>query len=280
MVRKLLLLLLFFATACSNVNVENKENVNLELQLEKQPEITVSILKIGKADTMLISYEDTHILLDTGEEDDGEEINQFLRNKNIKSLDYVILSHFDKDHIGGADQVLSSVEVKQLLVPSYVKESKQYEQLLEVVAKQRLEAQRITSKETISINDFTMQLIPATKTVYKQENDYSLVVSVTYKNTSFLFAGDAEEERLQELMATENVQHTFLKVPHHGRYNDASEAFFNTVQAEVAVITDSDKNPADEQTLTALKNAGTMVYHTRNGNITITSNGDTLSVQQ
>ena len=95
-----------------------------------------------------------------------------------------------------------------------------------------------------------------------------------------MFAGDSEEERLTELLESGDLEHTFLKVPHHGRYNDKSTEFFTRIKPQYAVITSSDKNPEEKEVVDALTQLGTRIYLTRNGDIFISSDGDSLHVSQ
>ncbi|MDO4555742.1 MAG: MBL fold metallo-hydrolase, partial [Lachnospiraceae bacterium] len=65
------------------------------------PILTVTILKVGKADAIMIQTEDKVMMIDTGEEDDKDKLAIFLKQENISKVDYLIITHFDKDHVGG-----------------------------------------------------------------------------------------------------------------------------------------------------------------------------------
>ena len=66
----------------------------------------------GKADSFLIYNADFSVLIDTGEKELGDTIIEYLNANDIKKLDYLIVTHFDKDHIGSADEILESVDVR------------------------------------------------------------------------------------------------------------------------------------------------------------------------
>ena len=72
-------------------------------------ELDIVIFKIGKADSILLRVGDQTALIDAGEEDDGEEIIAYMQENDIDTIDYMILTHFDKNHIGGADKILNEV---------------------------------------------------------------------------------------------------------------------------------------------------------------------------
>lgn len=90
----------------------------------------VTVLKIGKADAILIALPDAAVLVDAGEDEDAGEILENLEKQGIERLDAMIITHFDKDHVGGADGVLRGVAVEQVVDPQYEKDSTQYRQYL------------------------------------------------------------------------------------------------------------------------------------------------------
>lgn len=248
-------------------------------QLE-EASFEVKIFKIGKADCILVTVHDKHMLIDTGEDKDIAEVLSYLEDANITSLDTLIITHFDKDHVGGADQILKQLTVKQVLMPSYYSDSKQTTQFMEAIEETGVTAIRLNETLNFKFGEAQVSVLPPHKSTYDGDNDHSLVTSLIYGDTSFLFSGDAEATRLAELLDDGNLSHTFLKVPHHGRFNEQTTAFFTAVKPEVAVITASNKNPADQQTLDTLQAIGADTYITKDGTITITSDGHTLSVQQ
>ena len=260
-----LVLLLGLVTGCNQ-----SEEANFE----------VKIFKIGKADSILVSINNKHMLIDTGEDEDITEVLSYLEDVNITSLDTLLITHFDKDHVGGADQVLKQLTVKQVLMPDYHSDSKQTKEFLEALEETGVTAHRINESLHFKFDEVQVSVLPPHESSYEGDNDYSLVTSLIYGETSFLFTGDAEATRLAELLDDGNLSHTFLKVPHHGRFNEQTTAFFTAVKPEIAVITASNKNPADQQTLDALQAIGVDTYITKDGTITITSDGHTLSVQQ
>ena len=257
--------LLALLTGCSESEQENFE---------------VKIFKIGKADSILVTTHNQHMLIDTGEEEDVAEVLAYLEDANISSLDTLIITHFDKDHVGGADKILKQVTVKHVLMPNYTSTSKQTLEFIKAIEKTGVQATRVTETHHFEFGEAQISILPPHESTYDGDNDYSLVTSIIYGETSFLFAGDAEATRLTELLNDRNLVHTFLKVPHHGRFNEQTTAFFQAVKPEIAVITASNKNPADEETLRSLRDIGAAVYITKDGTITVMSDGHTLTIQQ
>ena len=89
--------------------------------------VTVTFYDMGKADAALVTTETgARILIDAGTNKGGKKLAERFAGEGIDRIDLMIITHFDKDHVGGADKVLESVSVAQVVMPQYAKESKQY----------------------------------------------------------------------------------------------------------------------------------------------------------
>ena len=176
-----------------------------------------------------------------------------------------------------------AVEVGEILQPDYVSESGQYLEYREALEQAGKEPVLVTETWTLSLGNAELVVYPPQQEEYKEEdNDFSLVISMTYKERRFLFAGDSERERLEELLnQTEfDLRHDLLKVPHHGRKEKNSEEFLKAVSPEIAVITCSSERPADDKVLNILKSLDTNTYLTSEGTITCLSDGKELKIWQ
>ena len=94
------------------------------------PTLTVTFLDVGKADCILLEAEGRAAMIDAGNQGDAEEILALLSAKGISSLDFLLLTHLDKDHIGGADALIESVPIGTIYAPDYDKGNKQYDQYI------------------------------------------------------------------------------------------------------------------------------------------------------
>ena len=91
-------------------------------QTQNTDTLTLDFYKIGKADAIFLRGTDDDgtpfsVLIDTGEADDAPEITEKLRAAGVDTLDYLILTHFDKDHIGGLPTLLSEISADHILMP-------------------------------------------------------------------------------------------------------------------------------------------------------------------
>ena len=240
-----------------------------------------TVMKAGQADAIIMKTQNHSIIIDLGEKDDGDEISGFLKENDIYDLDYIFITHYDKDHVGGFPEVMESITAKNIVVPDYEGTSDEYAEFIKTVGKKNLTVTRLTEDTSFILDDVLFEVSVPKKQFYKEgDNDYSLVISVTHGKNTFLFTGDAEKERLTEILLEFSREFDFLKVPHHGRYNAKTEEFINTIKPKYAVITDSEKNPAQDKTIAILKMQKSEIYSTKDGNVSVVSDGKEILIKQ
>lgn len=247
-------------------------------------ELRVDFYDMGKADSMLITTPSgQRILIDTGTNKGGKALVSRFKKEKIKHIDVMIITHYDKDHVGGADKVLEDIEIGMVYMPIYDKESKQYEQFAEALEEAGTKTTRmeIGSETSFETGDgVSLHITAAHEHFYgrDEENDFSLAVRMTYGETKFFFAGDAEDPRQRELLEEGGVDCDVLKVPYHGRLVNASEAFLKEASPQIAFIPDSDEEPASAVVVGILEEIGAQVYRAKDGGIAVASDGKTVKV--
>ncbi|MBR0164801.1 MAG: MBL fold metallo-hydrolase [Lachnospiraceae bacterium] len=253
--------------------------------------IKATILKVGKADAIIVESPYQTMVIDCGEEDDGPEVVQFLQNRAIETIDVLIITHFDKDHVGGADQVIEQFDVKRVLVPDYDSTSTEYLDFVVAMQAKGITPERLRETVTFTIGDAEVivdapldyGILEAVKTdeTLEVDNDLSLITTIIHGDNRMVFAGDAEKMRLREWLATENAQPCdFLKIPHHGVFNTEMEILSTQLAPTYTAICTSAKNPADAQTVEIFKRNGANVLETKDGDIVVMSNGRLIEVAQ
>ena len=278
-----LFLFCFLLTACGDAQQAGSFLSFFDQKDSGQTGLFGVSLAIGKADAHFLRLDGACILIDTGEEEDGPAIVSFLKEQGAQKLDWLILTHLDKDHIGGADAVLDAFATEHVVLPNYEKDSQQYEQLVEALGRQWLDPVRLEGDMGLTVGEAQVQLWASGMSQYtadEDDNAFSIVTKITYGNTRFLFAGDAEERRLQELLDMGDIQCDFLKVPHHGRAEKSSQDFLKAVSPKYAVITDSKDARADKEVRSCLEQLGTVTYETMHGDVYFQSDGQNLTVEQ
>lgn len=239
------------------------------------------VLKAGQADAIFMQTENHNIVLDCGEKDDGDELVELLQEKGVSNVDYIFITHFDKDHVGGFPEVVENITAKNIIVPNYEGNNDEYAEYLKTALDKNLEITTLTEDTSFVLDDVLFEVsIPKKKAYAEGDNDFSLVISVTHGENTFLFPGDAEKDRLTEVLSEFGKQYDFLKVPHHGKYNKNTKRFITTVKPTYSVICDSEKNPAEDETVSILKFIESEIYSTKNGNVSILSDGKEIKITQ
>lgn len=253
---------------------------------ERLSPLQVTVLRIGKADAIVVQDGRKTAVIDAGEEEDGEEVVAFLKKQNISRVDTLIITHFDKDHVGGADTLAEEMEIGQVLLPDYQGISTEYADFLYALEQKGITPQRLNEPAKFKLEEADILVEPPLSYeipdgIVEYDNNFSLVVTITHGENRMLFAGDIEKQRIREWLSEGNAADCkFLKVPHHGVYNTALRELVEAVSPKYAVICDSNKNPAEKKTLELFKQYNIQVFQTQNGKVTVISDGCSLEISQ
>lgn len=252
---------------------------------ESDDTFVITAFSVGKADALLLQEGDTVILVDTGEEDDGEKILSELKRREIDHLDFLLVTHFDKDHVGSAAFLMKNLEVDTVLMPDYEGDRPEYAAFLESLER-HLDVRRVNEKLQFTAGDLGWTVYPAEdpeiiqNTEDEYDNDMSLVASVTYGSKKFLLTGDIEETRIGQMLASdEDWHHDWIKMPHHGRYQNALKDLLDAVEPSQAIICCSNKNPAEEKTLELLEERQIPVWDTSDDAVVTVCDGENVTVK-
>lgn len=246
---------------------------------EIQGQMAVRAFKAGKADAFLIRTKDHSVLIDTAEEDDSKKILNYLERMRISKLDLLIITHFDKGHIGGAPALLDALQVDKVLMPDYERGGHWHEQLMAALSKSGAPVERLAAPVTLSLGELTLEILADDS--LREDDDLCLVTRVSHGSQQLLFCADIGDARLKRLLkAPEALKASLIQVPHHGRFMAQSEALLMASGAGQAIITCSDKNPPDEKLLHLLKAHRITYFLTMDGPIDIISDGHRLWFDQ
>ena len=244
-------------------------------------DLTVRCFSAGAADAFLLYTQNSAVLIDCGEKGFGKEILSFLEENGIESLDYLIITHFDQDHVGGAAKVINSFSVGTVLQSNCPKDSEEYEKYIKALDSAGLQPVTVTDTLTFTLDGVRYTVDGPDSGSYEEDesNNSSLIVLVENGENSLLFMGDAQTLRLEEFLDSHPAACDFLKVPHHGREEPLTEQLLEAVSPRYAVITSSQEELESQDTLTLLEKTGAEVFLTRLGAVTVHSDGKEITVE-
>lgn len=242
--------------------------------------LTVDFIDVGQADSILITNNNESMLIDAGNNEDGEDVIKYLENKGIKKLNYVVGTHPHEDHIGGLDDVINSdIQIENILMPKITTTTKTFEDVLDAIENKGLTVEAPSKGYEFKIGEANCKVMTDSIIDKDNLNISSIVIRLTFENNSFLFMGDSEEENEKTISWPKT---DVLKVGHHGSNTSSSEKFLNEVSPKYAVIMAGEGNsyglPKDE-IVKRIESLGTTIYRTdKNGTIEMISDGNEIKI--
>ncbi len=238
---------------------------------------------VGQGDCAMIITKDTTVVVDTGPQDHADSTERYIR-RYTDTIDYLILTHPHEDHIGGSDELIESINVKNIIMSDATTDTVTYSNLLNAIEEADVNVIEAQSADKYSAGDIDITIL-APNSEFTDYNDYSIVVKVEFGNTSTIITGDVEEhaERLILEKFESNVLETdILKLGHHGSYTSNTDDFLDVLSPEYAVITcgiDNEYGHPHIETLERLELHGIEYFRTdENGHIVFRSDGKALEV--
>lgn len=244
---------------------------------KKYPGMNITFMDFGKADAILITTENHTVIVDAANKGDGKTIYEHCSEMDRTSIDYFIVTHFDKDHVGGGKAVTEKFDrVENIIYPDYEESSSEYSKFMTAVKEKGITPQIPKEPVSFTLDDAVFTVYPPLEDSYTEVNNYSLAVTVEYGENSIILAGDAEKTRIKELLkqVPENKDgYDLIKMPHHGKAEKNTDKLIEYFRPSAAVITCSEKEPADDETLEILTENGTEIFTTGNGDISFFCDG-------
>ncbi|MFN2340272.1 MAG: MBL fold metallo-hydrolase, partial [Halanaerobium sp.] len=249
--------------------------------------LKIHFIDVGQGDSVLIEEAaGKNILIDGGDRADriAAEIINYLKDQNVKKLDYIISTHPHADHIGGLVDIINSFEVGTVLDSGKIHTSKTYENYLIKIDQENLNFETPRRGEKLQIGESTLHFLHPTEPVAAYDlNNSSLVFLLEYGQHKFLFTGDVEKEVEADLLQENpELRVDLIKVPHHGSKTSSYSEWIKSLKPEVAVIQVGDNHyghPALE-VIELYQSQGARVYRNDlNGNIVLTADGKNYTVK-
>ena len=249
--------------------------------------LTFAMLDVGQGDALFIeSPTGTHIMIDAGPPRKVMGALQKVISPFSKSIDAIVISNPDADHIGGLSDIMKNYKVGEILESGTLTDSKTYQSLRVEMKKQNIPD--ILAKKGMRLDigggAYIDILFPDRDVSSWATNDGSVVSRLSYGKTSIMLTGDAaiktEKIILKEFPDTA-LNSTILKVGHHGSRTSSSTSFVEAVSPKYALISDGKDNKyghPHQETLNTLASFGVESYRTDLfGTIIMNSDGQNMN---
>ena len=269
-----------FEEPTANPEIEYRQEETVKIDPNN---LIIHFVDVGQGDCILISKNNEHVLIDAGNNEDGPLLVEYFKELGIKKFKYVIGTHAHEDHIGGIDNVINNFELGHYYMPDVITTTKTFEDVLDALLakKKAFETPNIGDKFKLSDTEFEVLYLGDDKS---DLNNTSIVLKLTYKNTTYLFMGDATST-VERILINEgkDLKSDVLKVGHHGSQYSSTAAFLKQVSPRYAVIQvgqDNDYGHPKQVTMDKLEKLKTLTYRTdKHGTIILTSDGDNISFE-
>lgn len=242
----------------------------------------VVFIDVGQGDATLIDlpYNLGTYLIDTGgtvqfpKEDwerktkpfsiDEDVILPFLKSKGITTIDKLLLTHGDLDHVGGAAGLVDKIKIKEILITPGSGNKNEMREILSLAEKKDVPVKQVLAPYTWKAKDNIFHILMPMDDIYEGNND-SLVVYSEMGGLKWLFTGDLEKEGEKELVDTYEVKTDVLKIGHHGSGTSSSGIFLEELKPRIGVISagrDNRFGHPHPDVVTRLKDQGVVIHST------------------
>lgn len=178
----------------------NSTYSNIDIDTSK---LNIFFFNVGQADSSLILYKDKVILIDAGNDSDGDKIVEFLKANKITQIDYLIGTHIHEDHIGGIPDIVNNISVKTIYMPTNTSTKDNfYEEVLDSIKDNNLSITAINQEDCINLSEnFLFKILYVDNNEPKNLNNASIIIQLEYETQKYLFMGDAEKEVENRLLS-------------------------------------------------------------------------------
>lgn len=266
------------SNATASINDSTKSD---KIDAKLKENFSVSFIDVGQADSVLIRNGNYNMLIDAGNNEDGEKLVNYFKSLGIEEFTYVFATHPHEDHIGGMDDIINNFKIDNYYMSNKLSTTKTFMDVLDALDGRNLKYTVPNKGDTLKLGDANI------KVIYPGDdksniNDSSIVLKITYGKNSFLLTGDATSN-VERKIYNEDIKSDVLKVAHHGSSYSSTDVFLDRVKPYYAVISvgkNNIYNHPSNKTLEKLNKRNIKVYRTDlDGTIVFTSDGENLSVK-
>ena len=269
----IVLLLSFFAYLY--VSYSDKSHNPINLSKDELKGIKLSYLDVGQADSILIQIGNENMLIDAGNNSDGEGLVEYLKEQDISSFKYVVGTHAHEDHVGGMDDIINNFNIEHFYMPDVISTTKTYEDILDALENKKVRYETPNIDDTFNLGEASIKVIYIGND-NNNLNNTSIVLKLKFKNAEFLFMGDFEKD-IEKTLLDKDIKADIIKIGHHGSDSSSSKDFIEKVNPSISIISvgkNNKYNHPKKSTIDLLNKVNSRILRTDElGTIIITSDG-------
>lgn len=249
-------------------------------------EISVHFIDVGQADSIFIDYGEVDVLIDGGNNADGELVVNYLKSLGTDDIELIVATHPHEDHIGGLDTVINYFDIEKIIKPDLAENTQTNKDFEIAISNKNIPVENPGQGETIEFGELKFIVLSDKTKIYNDTNNFSIVLKMVYGDTSFLFTGDAESDVERDILQSGlDIKADVLKVGHHGSASSTTASFLKKVSPDYAVISvgiDNSYGHPDSITINRLnlhdiatmqtKDMGTIVFNSNGTDLIFTTN--------
>ena len=167
----------------------------------------------------------------------------YLLDRKIAIVDYIMVSHFDTDHVGGLLYIMQNMKVKNAIISNQPETSQNFQEFIKIAKEKKINIIAVNAGDKLNIEkDLCFNILWPDKNAFISENtlnNNSIVCKLNYKRFSCVFTGDVEElaeKKILEKNKANLLKANILKVAHHGSKTSSVLEFLKSVNPKIALI--------------------------------------------
>lgn len=257
-----------------------------DLNPHKTRDLKIHYIDVGQGDSILLQLpQGENVLIDGGSKSKTDTLMDYLKGAEVGRIDYLIATHPHEDHIGGLVEVIKSIPIGEIYMPDKAHTTQVFEDLLLAIRDKGYGINKSFAGQIILDEDLLKMevLAPERDLTTSNTNNYSVVLKVTYGDTSFLFTGDAEKEAENTMLEMNyDLKSDLLKAGHHGSNTSSTDAFLDRVKPKYVVISsglDNKYGHPDPEIIESLESRNIAIFRTDiHGSIIASSDGKSIVI--
>lgn len=274
---------IFLFASCS-VTIEEMATPDKAKNEVQNGVMTLSVVDVGQGDCILIKTpNERYIIVDSGSTNEKDKLYAYLESTGMKTVEAAIATHPHEDHIGNLDNIIDDYNVNNLYMPRASANTKAFENLLNAINKKGLKIKTAKAGAAFEVDGVSFEFLAPNRDEYKDTNNYSGVLKVSYGKKTFLLMGDAEKLSEDEILESgADVSADVIKAGHHGSSTSSSKNFIKAVNPAYVVIScgrGNDYNHPHMETISLFNDLKIDILRTDlKGTITFTTDGIELTI--